>query len=271
MRNLAEQPITHGEILEYLNAILEDVSFEKTQLFGDMRPLLLERAKQMVLDDLTRQDRAKLENKDTVTVSTYKKYDTYPSIPITNYDFKSDEADLLNVYVVNSLKEGYKVLVDGKEAVLRENNPWGWWWATDVKAESWDVTSLSEDWPARAETKSFNLHQVGAMNAHIIDQLEKGCVVFVDNRPVKLNGGSLTWSFIDTIEKKAVAHPPVKWSVRRADSKTTRNFTEDQETEMNDHVMFCLKYTKVFVNDREVGVVLKQNSSWRYLDESWPS
>lgn len=45
MRNLAQYPITPDEIRDYLQELENEVSFEKTGLYGDMRPLLLSAAK----------------------------------------------------------------------------------------------------------------------------------------------------------------------------------------------------------------------------------
>lgn len=45
MRNLVQYPITPDEIRDYLQELENEVSFEKTGLYGDMRPLLLSTAK----------------------------------------------------------------------------------------------------------------------------------------------------------------------------------------------------------------------------------
>lgn len=354
MRNLQEHPITHGEILECLNKLIEDVSFEKTQLFGDMRPLLLERTKQMVLDDLTRLDREKLkptkasdwqvefwddwgvgqqtfpvdqvdkmsqfvvfllkadgdhprvmidgkyvelspdgtfgwrfkttENKSEdgklTTVKTYKKYKTsYSRIATDVQVFESVEADLLNVYVVNSLKEGYKVLIDDRE--VRESPLGGWY--THAKEEpqaatpeadepGWDVTShpkINKTYPydVLARKKRFGVAEITAMNAFVVKQLQKNNSVYINAREVKLtNTGHPNsidrWAYVDSTEKKQSKSESNLWTVRREDSKTTRTFTSNQTSEMDKHIMFCLNYTRVFVNDMEV---VKQEPNWRYL------
>lgn len=42
MRNLAQYPLTHQEILDFLERMREDVSYEKTGGVGDMRPMIVE-------------------------------------------------------------------------------------------------------------------------------------------------------------------------------------------------------------------------------------
>lgn len=44
MRNLAEFPITTEEIIACLEDVAKDLSYERTQLVGDLRPELLKRA-----------------------------------------------------------------------------------------------------------------------------------------------------------------------------------------------------------------------------------
>jgi hypothetical protein len=51
MRNLVEYPITHEEIMECLARLSEVLSYDKTGLVGDMRPLLLDRATEIVRKD----------------------------------------------------------------------------------------------------------------------------------------------------------------------------------------------------------------------------
>lgn len=48
MRNLAEYPITVGEIKECLEKLADDLAYEKTGLIGDTRPLLLRTAAKIV-------------------------------------------------------------------------------------------------------------------------------------------------------------------------------------------------------------------------------
>lgn len=50
MRNTVEYPITAKEIIDCLDAFLKEVDPDKTGLVGDMRTLLLEKAKQIILN-----------------------------------------------------------------------------------------------------------------------------------------------------------------------------------------------------------------------------
>ena len=60
MRNLAQYPVTTAEILECLRTLFEEISAEKRP--GDMRPLLLRKAAEIVELDRLRQRRS--DNKD---------------------------------------------------------------------------------------------------------------------------------------------------------------------------------------------------------------
>ena len=48
MRNLKEFPIEKEEILACLTSLIEEMAYEKTGLIGDMRPLLLAKAYEIV-------------------------------------------------------------------------------------------------------------------------------------------------------------------------------------------------------------------------------
>ena len=50
MRDLEKYPITTDEIIQCLQRLMDDVSYEKTGLVGDMRPLLLANAIQIIME-----------------------------------------------------------------------------------------------------------------------------------------------------------------------------------------------------------------------------
>lgn len=49
MRNTVEYPITKEEIAEYLKFLAEEIGYDNTGRIGDMGPLLLEKARDIVL------------------------------------------------------------------------------------------------------------------------------------------------------------------------------------------------------------------------------
>jgi hypothetical protein len=49
MRDTVRYPVTKDEILECLDNMLNDLSYTKTGLVGDMRPLLISKAKDIIL------------------------------------------------------------------------------------------------------------------------------------------------------------------------------------------------------------------------------
>jgi len=48
MRNLKQYPITDEEVLNFLDHIYDEYSFEKTRLLGDIRPAIIEHIIQIV-------------------------------------------------------------------------------------------------------------------------------------------------------------------------------------------------------------------------------
>lgn len=49
MRNLKEYPVTTDEIVTFLDILIKKMSYENTGCVGDMRPLLLQKAKEIVV------------------------------------------------------------------------------------------------------------------------------------------------------------------------------------------------------------------------------